>query len=130
MDSIHLFSIYNHLPLVISTPLAYTYYMEFIETDVFTRIILELLSDDSYRELQEFLIKTPEFGDLIPGSKGLRKVRWKPENQGKQGGIRTIYYYKAADDQILFLYAYPKSKKDDLSPKQLKILSQIVEEWK
>jgi len=32
--------------------------------------------------LQEALIQRPEKGDLIPGSGGLRKVRWKLEGQG------------------------------------------------
>jgi hypothetical protein len=42
--------------------------MEFIETPVFTKLITELLPDDSYRLLQDDLAKNPQAGDLIPGA--------------------------------------------------------------
>ena len=67
------------------------YRMVIIETPLFTRIIGELMSDDAYRQLQEALIQQPEKGDLIPGSGGLRKVRWKLEGQGQRGSVRIIY---------------------------------------
>ena len=51
--------------------------MVIIETSVFTRLIRELIDDDNYRELQISLVQNPDIGDLIPGSGGLRKVRWK-----------------------------------------------------
>jgi hypothetical protein len=66
--------------------------MVIIETSVFTRLIQELMSDEGYRALQEVLITRPESGDLIKGSGGLRKIRWKLEGQGKRGGVRVIYY--------------------------------------
>jgi hypothetical protein len=49
--------------------------MEFIETPTFTRLILELLTDDEYRELQNLLIEDPERGEIIKGGRGIRKVR-------------------------------------------------------
>ena len=84
--------------------------MVIIETSVFSRLIQELMSDADYRALQEALITRPESGDIIKGSGGLRKIRWKLEGQGKRGGIRVIYYWVTADDQIRMLYAYRKSK--------------------
>ena len=36
----------------------------------------EYLSDDEYRKLQQALIADPEMGPVIPGSGGIRKVRW------------------------------------------------------
>ena len=78
--------------------------MIIIETSVFSRLIQELMSDDEYRPLQEALITRPESGDLIKGSSGLRKIRWKLKGQGKRGGVRVIYYWVTADDQILMLY--------------------------
>ena len=89
--------------------------MIIIETSVFSRLIQELMSDDEYRSLQEALITRPESGDLIKGSSGLRKIRWKLEGQGKRGGIRVIYYWVTADDQIRMLYVYRKSKQADLT---------------
>jgi hypothetical protein len=49
----------------------------FIETRLFTRLVQEYLDDDEYRELQNVLMDNPETGNIIPGSGGLRKVRWR-----------------------------------------------------
>ncbi len=103
--------------------------MVIIETSVFSRLIQELMSDEDYRILQEALITRPESGDIIKGSGGLRKIRWKLEGQGKRGGIRVIYYWVTADDQIRMLYVYRKSKQADLTPDQVAILKSIVERW-
>lgn len=102
--------------------------MEFIETPVFTKLITKLISSEDYHLLQLQLSIRPESGDLIKGSGGIRKVRWAESGRGKRGGIRVIYYFIKEDDQIYMLYAYPKSKKDDLSADQLKQLKQLVEE--
>jgi len=51
--------------------------MIIIETTVFTKLIGQLMDDDRYRELQALLIENPEIRDLIQGSGGLRKIRWK-----------------------------------------------------
>jgi hypothetical protein len=103
--------------------------MIFIETSVFSRLIQELMSDDEYRSLQEALITRPESGDLIKGSSSLRKIRWKLEGQGKRGGVRVIYYWVTADDQIRMLYVYRKSKQADLTQEQIATLKSIVERW-
>ena len=103
--------------------------MIIIETSVFSRLIQELMSDDEYRSLQEALITRPESGDLIRGSSGLRKIRWKLEGQGKRGGVRVIYYWVSADDQIRMLYVYRKSKQADLTQEQIAALKSVVERW-
>ena len=98
------------------------------ETSIFTRIILELLPDDSYRKLQTELIKDPELGDIIKGSGGIRKYRWAVPGKGKSGGLRVIYYWITADEQIYMLYAYPKSKQENMTPTQIRLLKSVVEE--
>ena len=103
--------------------------MIIIETSVFTRLITELMDDDSYRALQAALIEKPDRGDLIPGSGGLRKIRWKIEGKGKRGGIRIIYYWMTAYDQIWLLYGYAKTRQEDLTRDQVKTLREIVERW-
>ena len=103
--------------------------MLIIETTIFTKLITRLMDDDHYQELQEVLIGSPEAGDVIPGSGGLRKIRWRVAGRGKRGGVRVIYYRVNTADQIYMLYAYAKNEAEDLTRDQLKALRKIVERW-
>jgi len=96
--------------------------MEIAETSIFTREITCILTDDEYKELQNFLVVQPKVGTVIKGSRGLRKVRWKLKGRGKSGGIRTIYYYHEDESLLLMIYVYEKSKTEDLTPKQIEML--------
>jgi hypothetical protein len=102
--------------------------MEFIETPTFTRLVTALLADDEYRGLQNELMEDPERGDLIKGGGGIRKVRYAVQGRGKSGGVRVIYYWIKDNHQIYMLVAYPKSKKDNLSDKEVAILHEFVKE--
>lgn len=102
--------------------------MVIIETSIFTNQVQALLSLEEYRKLQMALMIRPDLGTVIPGSGGLRKVRWSLSGRGKRGGVRTIYYWAVASDQILMLLMYAKNDRDDLTPTQLKVLRKIVEE--
>ena len=55
----------------------------FRETPLFTRLLGDYLSDESYRELQRALMENPELGDVMPGTGGFRKVRWEHARRGK-----------------------------------------------
>ncbi len=100
--------------------------MEFLETDIFTRRIQEILSDEAYSFLQADLMRRPDAGKLIPGAKGLRKLRWSIEGKGKRGGARVIYYWYVDDEQIYMIYAFKKSEQADLTKDQLKMLTEFV----
>jgi len=102
--------------------------MVILETSIFTRLVTELLSDFEYSELQQALLDNPERGDVMRGTGGLRKLRWRYGSKGKKGGIRSIYYWAKSDEQILMLYMFKKSERDDLTNEQCKILRKIVEE--
>ena len=102
--------------------------MRFVETPVFTREVTELLSDEEYRGLQLALLFRPEQGPLIPRSGGLRKLRWRRGGGGKRGGLRVIYYWDNNADTVYMLFAYPKTKQEDLTPSQLRVLSKLVRE--
>ncbi len=100
--------------------------MELIETPVFTRQVQAALSDDEYRALQLHLILRPDAGAMIPGSGGLRKLRWKMPGRGKRGGARVIYYWKTAADQIFLLFLYPKNVRSNLSPAEIRALRKLI----
>jgi len=108
--------------------MAYNITMKFIETPIFTKAIQLLLEDDEYKSLQVALLLRPEQGSIIPGSGGLRKIRWASKGKGKRGGLRVIYYWDTKNEVFYMLLIYSKSKKDDLTPDQLLVLSQLVKE--
>jgi mRNA-degrading endonuclease RelE of RelBE toxin-antitoxin system len=101
--------------------------MVIVETSIFTRQVQKLLTDEEYRLLQLELTTRPARGAVIRGSGGMRKVRWAVHGRGKRSGVRVIYYWAVAQDQLLMLLIYPKNVQDDLSPAQLNMLRQIVE---
>ena len=103
--------------------------MEFIETSVFTRHVLVLLTNDEYSGLQTMLRENPACGDVIRGGGGIRKVRYAAQTKGKSGGVRVIYYWATAEGQIYLLVIYPKSRKDTLSDAEVRTLRKLVEEW-
>lgn len=102
--------------------------MELIETPIFTKKIIGILSDDEYSDMQWLLAINPEAGPVIPGGGGIRKLRWRASGKGKSGGIRVIYYVYARYQKIYLLYPYKKSEQGDLTRKQLKVLREYVKD--
>lgn len=101
--------------------------MIFIETNIFTKLLPKYLTDDEYRAFQWYLLVTPEAGDLVRGSGGVRKVRWAPERKGKSGGIRVMYYWKKSDKEIWLLTLYSKSEKATIPGYILKKIAKEIE---
>jgi hypothetical protein len=100
----------------------------FRETSLFTKQVLEKLTDTEYLELQAALLLEPEGGDLIPGTGGLRKLRWleSRRGKGKRGGVRIIYYWYAPESLVYLLVMYSKSDRDDLSADEEKALRKLI----
>lgn len=103
------------------------HHVHFVETQIFTKQITDLLDDSDYRRFQVILALNPEAGDVIRGGGGLRKIRWSAQGRGKRGGIRIIYYL-LEKDEIYLLFAYPKNKQEDLTNEQLRVLRTLVRE--
>jgi hypothetical protein len=110
--------------------MTYPHSMIFIETPIFTRQVLEKLSDTQYGRLQSALAAQPDLGSLIRGGNGLRKVRWALPGRGKSGGVRIIYFWRVSESQILMLAIYAKNEQANLTPTQVKQLAQHVETFK
>lgn len=86
----------------------------FIETQFFTRLVKQYLSDEQYTELQLALINNPELGPVIAGTGGVRKLRWAAPGRGKRGGYRVIYYVRRPKGVIWMLTMYPKNVADSI----------------
>ena len=96
----------------------------FIESRIFQREVSNYLDDDEYATLQAFLVVNPEAGDVIPGSGGVRKLRWKRTGAGKHGGIRIIYYLRYRPNELWLLTLYAKAKHDTIPAHILKALKE------
>ena len=99
--------------------------MEFIEATAFTKFVYKYLTEDEYLGLQGFLLKYPRAGKVVPGSGGVRKLRWGMATKGKSGGVRVIYYFKIRDDEIWLLTIYSKTEMENIPSH---VLRQIAEE--
>ena len=101
--------------------------MTFVETKLFTELVQEYLSDDEYAALQQSLIVSPEAGDVIPGSGGVRKLRWGVGGRGKRGGLRVIYFLRVRDEEIWMLTLYAKNVADNIPAKVLKRIKEEID---
>ena len=100
----------------------------FIETPSFTRILEQYLDDDEYSRLQTHLNNRPESGVIVPGSGGVRKLRWRGEGRGKRGGLRVIYYLRLARGEIWMLTIYGKNVRENISAHLLKAMKEGIED--
>ncbi len=101
----------------------------FRESKSFIQKADKFLDADEIAKSQWQLIEKPDFGKLIVGSGGLRKLRFAIRGRGKSGGVRIIYYWADASGYIFLLDIYAKNEKADLSVNEIKFLRKVVEEW-
>jgi hypothetical protein len=99
----------------------------FIETRLFTNLVGEYLSDEEYAELQFQLAADPERGAVVPGTGGVRKLRWCQPGRGKRGGIRVIYYARLHTGAIWMLTIYAKNEAENIAPHILRRIKQEID---
>ena len=100
----------------------------FIETHLFTKLVLDYLDDDAYGALQQALMQNPDAGPVIPGSGGVRKLRWAAPGRGKRGGYRIIYYVRHAHGVIWMLTIYSKNVSENIPAHVLRQIRKEVED--
>ena len=90
-----------------------------VESAIFARKANELLSEESREALATYLALFPNAGALIPGSGGLRKLRWGSRHGGKRGGLRVIYFNRLPRGQVLLVTIFSKRRLENFSNKEL-----------
>ena len=88
---------------------------------MFIRQAADVRTDAERNAFVDFIAANPEEGDLIPGTGGVRKLRWGRQGLGKRGGCRIVYFYIVYfyhDDAmpLFLLMVYAKARQEDLSP--------------
>ena len=86
-----------------------------VETPEFIRRIDKLMDDDERAALILYLAGNPTAGDLIPGTGGVRKLRWGLEGRGKRGGARIIHFFHGSRLPLFLLTAFAKNERTDIS---------------
>ncbi len=76
--------------------------------------------------LIDYLAIHPESGAVIPGTGGIRKLRWGKAGTGKRGGVRVIYFYHNADMPLYLLLAYAKAQATDLTQDEKRTLTALA----
>ena len=97
-----------------------------VEVPIFSRQADKLFDEDERRELIDVLAANPTAGDEIPGTGGVRKLRFGALGGGKRGGARVIYYYGGVELPIYALLAYAKSAKTDLTPVEKRTIAALA----
>lgn len=104
------------------------------ETPIFSRQTEKLFSEAEKRELIDFLAEHPLAGDEIPGTGGVRKVRFAASGRGKRGGARIIYYFLDDTAPLYALLAYAKNVRVDMTPDEKRSVANLAAalkaEWK
>lgn len=96
------------------------------ETPTFTRQASNIFTEDEKQELIDFLAANPLAGDVIPGTGGVRKLRFGSAGGGKRGGARVVYYYLGEDSPLYALLAYAKSARTDLTPEERRTVATLA----
>ena len=93
------------------------------ETQAFARAAEKIWSEDERAALVDYLAHNPEAGDVIPGTGGVRKLRWARSGSGKRGGARVVYFYYRPDCLLYLLLVYAKAQATDLSADEKKAVA-------
>ena len=97
-----------------------------VETGLFLRQAEKIWSEEELALLVDHVARNPEGGDVIPGTGGVRKLRWGRAGSGKRGGARVIYFYYDTDHPLYLLLAYAKAQASDMSADDKKAVSALA----
>ncbi|HWT18335.1 MAG TPA: transcriptional regulator [Variovorax sp.] len=98
-----------------------------IETPTFQRLAADIWNEEERLEFVSFIAENTEAGDVIPGTGGLRKVRWSRPGMGKRGGARVIYFNRNEQDDLVLLLVYVKAKFDNIPAATLLKLKEAID---
>lgn len=98
-----------------------------VETLLFQKQWPLYWTEEERGEFAVYIASNPEAGDVVPGSGGIRKVRWRRAGSGKSGGVRVIYFARTVEEELVLLTLYAKSTTDNLTGAKLKEIRRVLE---
>jgi hypothetical protein len=97
------------------------------ELPSYVRLADKLLNAEERQDLISYLAERPKAGDIMEGTNGVRKLRWRRGAQGKSGGVRVIYYYHDDFMPLYLLTLFAKGDKTDLTKTERNELAGLVD---
>ncbi len=92
----------------------------------FRRKAEKLLTSEEYDDLLLYLSRYCAVGDEIPGTGGVRKLRYAIGGRGKSGRVRVIYYFFDEANPVLALFLYAKNEQGNLTPAEKKLAASLA----
>ena len=84
------------------------------------------LNDGHLVNLEEFLCLNPDFGKVIQGTGGLRKLRWAIHGKGKSGGLRILFIDFIIYEKLYLISVFKKNEKVNLNNKEKKEIKELI----
>jgi hypothetical protein len=106
-------------------------WLRFVQLDPFERAWRAWgLSDDDLRAAEMLVLLGPERYPVIPGTGGVRKLRFSAPGWsfGKSGAARVYYLYLRSHGIVVWLFAHMRDKDDYLSVAGKAAISSLVRE--
>ncbi len=84
------------------------------------------LTETERNGLIDFLACHPEVGDVMPGTGGVRKMRWPCASKGKSSGLRVLYYFHDLNMPLYILAVYSKGEVLRLTQREEREMAKLV----
>ncbi len=98
-----------------------------VETPMFSARAASVWSEQDHEDFVSHIAGNRLAGAVVPGSGGIRKIRWSREGSGKRGGVRVIYFYQTKSQQIWLLKMYAKNEKENIPAHELKRIKEAID---
>jgi hypothetical protein len=98
-----------------------------IETPTYQNKVIRILTEAERDSFAVFIANNPSAGSVVPGSGGIRKVRWARDGRGKSGSARIIYFNRLASGEIWLLTIYAKSERGTIPAHELRLIKEAID---
>lgn len=106
---------------------ARNYGITIVELRSFRNDADRIFDDDERESLSDFIAANPHFGDVMVGTGGVRKLRWRAKGSGKRGGARVMYYFRDLNMPVFLIAVYAKGEKMNLTMAEREGMHKLVD---
>ena len=88
------------------------------------------MSEEEREALVAIVANNPTAGDLMQGTGGCRKLRFRKPGTGKSGGYRVVTYFGGDDIPLFLLTVFGKNERANLSQAERNALARLTAQLK